>query len=323
MAFNRQLSGFPTSPLAYTGSGPNMALSNRRPGQNDINYPLGFWWVIPVKPTGAASTDPSEEVWVLMSVAQGTGVWKRLRGGGGPNPPTTNSTINRIIFSTPGSFTYTPTSGMTQCYVECVGGGGGTSGLCSTLTTTVLAIMGGAGGGGYCAKLFTSLQIGSSQSLTVGSGGAGGAGPSSGSCSGSTSTPQNPGQAGSASTFGSFLTANGGGNNTIINDSGNQPAGPGVGGTATGGDVNLSGQNGSWFQGGIGLAISGNGGNSGLYGNGGYGITSNGNYLNQTSNNGTGFGGGGSGVMGNNTSSASYNGANGANGVVIITEYLE
>lgn len=237
------------------------------------------------------------------------------------------ASIKKQYFTSSGVQTYTASDGLVQAYVECIGGGGGTSGLCSTSTSSVLALIGGAGGGGYCAKMFTATEIGASQTLTVGAAGTGGAAPDSGSCSGSATFPQNPGTAGGDTSFGAgpFMIAYGGGNNTLVSvpmSSPDQPAGPGVGGLASGGDINIVGQNGAWFLGAFGVAISGNGGNSGLYGNGGFGVTTDGDYDNTTSNDGTGYGGGGSGVMGNNTSSASYSGASGSGGAVIITEYL-
>ena len=335
MAFNRQLSGFPTSPLAYTGSGPNMGLSNRVPGQNDINYPLGFWWIVPVKPTGAASTDPSQEVWVLMSVAQGSAVWKRLRGGG--SGPTVMGPINKIYFSTPGTFTYTPTSGMTQCYVECVGGGGASGSLNSTgwnsgnVGTTTFGF--GGGGGAYSAKLFTATTIGSSQSLTIGAGGV--------SPTGVISNGWNSGGDGGDTLFGSFITAGGGSGSSGLTTSSPSVVGLyGAPGVATGGDININGEYGTVANN-VSIAVdntflqtsTGKGGNSGMnMGTGGaslwYGLAGSGVTIDFSSSgnigSGYGAGAGGANFFGSNfmLGDNAY-GANGTNGLVIITEYLE
>lgn len=98
----------------------------------------------------------------------------------------------------------------------------------------------GGGGGGYSKKLISAATIGASQSVTVGAAGGGN------------------------STFGSILTANGGLNGTVSVS--------GDGGTASGGDINVQGTNGSIGHGGYGYigrighggGLSSTGGNAGI-----------------------------------------------------------
>lgn len=260
-----------SNPLIYTGSTPNMVTFDRRPTvQDGFSWPIGMWWIIPIDDTFTTG-----EVWTLVSKSENINRWKRLRGSGiGPTPM---FLINKIFLTTTGAGTYTPTDGMVQCYVECQGAGSG------SFTT------GGSGGsaGGYCAKLFTDLEIGSSQTYSVGAGGA-------------AST------AGDDTTFGSFLTAHGGTTNFLTGDIY-------VGGTATGGDINIQGGYGS-------SAITqdaplgkmqGQGGSS-VYGIGAPFIYTDGVTNNQTS--GLGYGSGASG--------ATPSGTSGQPGIIIITEYI-
>src|SRR5882672_2910424 len=110
----------------------------------------------------------------VSSVAAASGVssFNTLTGA-----VTTN--VTKQVFSATG--TYTPTSGMAHCIVECMGGGGagggvtGVSGQCNT--------SGGGGGGSYSRAYLTAAAIGASKAVTIGAGGtpvSGGAGGSGG-----------------------------------------------------------------------------------------------------------------------------------------------
>jgi hypothetical protein len=219
-----------------------------------------------------------------------------LSGGSTPPPPSSFQ-INQIVLDTPGSGTYTPTSGMTQCIVECLGGGGGGS---SSVTVPGNIASGGYGGnaGGYCKKLFDAAAIGASQPYVIGAGGVGGANTGSG----------HPGTDGAATTFGTspFLTANGGpgatGSTTL------------VGGLGVGGDLNLQGGTGGFSyvqQPGSppGNYIGGIGGSC-TYGTAAPSFPS----TPVIQGSGYGFGGGGSTYSG-------Y-GGDGGSGLIIITEYI-
>src|ERR1700679_3002133 len=102
--------------------------------------------------------------------------------------------VGRQVFTTSG--TYTPTSGMTYCDIEVCGGGGGAGGTATPIAANG-AISGAGGAGGYSRGIFTASSIGSSQSVTVGTGGAGAA----------TNTT---GATGVTSSVGSLISATGG-----------------------------------------------------------------------------------------------------------------
>jgi hypothetical protein len=218
-------------------------------------------------------------------MANSIGTWKRLKGASAPSD---SVVINTQYFTTPGSFTYTPTAGMIQCIVECVGGGGGGGALGGET---------GGGGGAYCKKLFDAATIGASQPLVVGSGGIG--------YIYSTSTPSTDG---TITTFGTgpILSAGPG-----IAGAGGFPSG-GLGGTATGGDINIDGQISPVIFNGTSPTTSGMGGNSGLYGNGGTLAVS----ALSLNGNATGYGAGGGAT--NDAADA----GNGTGGIIIITEYI-
>lgn len=133
-----------------------------------------------------------------------------------------------------GSGTYTTPSKVRAIYVECVGGGGGGGGVDGSGTSTA-GVSRSGGGGAYCAKLITSPVA--TYTYAVGAGGSAGA------------AGDNDGTAGSATTFtgtGTSLSA-GGGNQGLghVGVSGYSQSTPGGnGGTATGGDINLSGNRG-------------------------------------------------------------------------------
>ncbi len=85
-----------------------------------------------------------------------------------------------------GNGTYTPTTGMLYCVIECVGGGGGGGAAVGTVGDN----FGGGGGasGGYARLTASAATIGASKVVTVGAGGAGGvAGTNNGSVGSDTS----------------------------------------------------------------------------------------------------------------------------------------
>lgn len=88
------------------------------------------------------------------------------------------SRTRATLYSTPGTYTYTPSTGAVATRVIMVGGGGGGGGgLINTAYTGISGTLGGAGGGGaaYVDKTFRTSDLGSSVSFVVGAGGAGGA----------------------------------------------------------------------------------------------------------------------------------------------------
>ena len=345
MSTRRQLPGkiSGTNPLIYTGSTPNVFIETRRPTTKDyIGYEIGTQWIIPKKAADAPASAPSQEFWFLVSKSNNMGIWKRLRGGGSP---ASTLSVNIRVFDTPGSGTYIPTEGMTECIVECQGGGSGASsastdgasnsfagysgssgGYCKRFFTAieggaplVIPSGGNAGaGGGYCKKIFTAFQIGASQAYVIGSGGVPGL------------TGSRNGGNGSVTTFGSpiLLTANGGNGGMFDFDPAGSP-----GGISSGGDINIEGQRGSAYYN-YSISVSpgvnnnlvkgGMGGNSFL-GIGGAELSA--NFLDTISpftisgDSGTGYGSGaGGGIV---TTNLAINGTQGSDGAIIITEYIE
>lgn len=215
---------------------------------------------------------------------------------------TSGRLLNVQIFSTVGSFTYTPTAGTTSVVSEAQGGGGGGGGTAAT-GAGQLAVAAGGNGGAYGKSRITSGFSG--VTVTVGAGGTGGA---VGAAGGS----------GGASSFGALITAPGGAG-----------GGAGVAAAPPGGTVpptnsavasgasifNASSQTG---QLGISLsasfALSGAGGGSpfgagpsGTQSPGGGGVAGN-------------FGCGGAGAL-SGASASGNGGGTGAKGVVVIWEY--
>ena len=85
-----------------------------------------------------------------------------------------------------GSGTYTPTTGMSYCIIECVGGGGGGGGAAGGSGSAQVG--GSGGGGGYARKYATAADIGASKAVTIGAAGAAGtAGNNAGGNGGDTS----------------------------------------------------------------------------------------------------------------------------------------
>ena len=120
------------------------------------------------------------------------------------------------------SGTYTPTPGARVAIVEVWGGGGGGAGRYAG------GWMYGGGGGGYARKLYPNPTT---HTVTVGAGGT--AGPVA------DDPPYGDGGSGGATSFGSIVSATGG--------SGGRHDDSGNGGSGTGGDLNFTGQKGSWM----------------------------------------------------------------------------
>jgi hypothetical protein len=183
--------------------------------------------------------------------------------------------------------TWTKPSGLKYAIVEVQGAGaagGGNSGNSGSY---------GGGGGAYSKKMIAAATLGTTETVHVGPGGVG--------------IVANDSDifAGAISKFGSHLTAPGGSSPT--------------GGTASGGDINISGQNGN--PGGSQASTnvnfpSGFGGDSFL-GRGGAGVPSG---TDAAGNPGKGYGSGGSGASGDGSPN-SLAGGDGAPGIIIVTEY--
>lgn len=222
--------------------------------------------------------------------------------------------IHTQVFSGGGSTvtgTYTPTTGMLYCQVECVAGGGGGGGTVGG--TLTMSASGGGGGGQHGIVTLTAAQIGASQGYVIGAAGAGGAaGNNAGTAGGITSLgvliSLNPGSGGTAGAASASTTVAAGGSG-------------GFGGTIpTGGTMNAGATGTSGFCIASGIIQAGNGGNSTL-GGGGVGAclvtTATGTYA---AIGGRGVGSGGSGAVSNKNASDVAGGA-GTPGYMVITEY--
>lgn len=212
--------------------------------------------------------------------------------------------VRRQVFSTPGSYTYTPDPNMMFADVQIAGGGGGGGGAYNGANSAAAGSGGGAGA--TACKLLSAAVIGASRSVTIGAGGAGG------------TVSGGNGANGGTTSFGTLLSAPGGiGGVWTAGSWFTLPGGEG-GAAASGGDVNEAGGGGG-VCGGIyssGIASFGWGGQGGSNRFGGGGLAGgNGN----PGGNGGGWGAGGGGAGGGQYVSAA--GGNGNGGVVIVTEY--
>jgi len=199
------------------------------------------------------------------------------------------------VFDSAGSHTWTKPAGINLIKVYVTGGGGGGGG-----GTTNYNVGGGGGAGGTAIKIIDVSSV-SSVSVTVGNLGSGGGASSIGGT-------------GTSSSFGSYCTANGGAGGFYA-DSQNQPN-YSIGGTCTGGDINIVGGCGE-HHGAHNTGDSSGGGHGGSSYWGGGGSSS--NYWTGTGPKGgntIAYGAGGGGGTHNNVG-----GAGGRAGIVIVEEY--
>jgi hypothetical protein len=146
--------------------------------------------------------------------------------------------INFLSFTSSG--TWTVPSNVYKAKITLIGGGGGGS------TGGAPYPSGGGGAGGALIKV-TPVTPGQVLTITIGNGGA----------------INSNGGASTVTGTGISLTANGGGGGASSSSA--NPGFPGVGGTASGGDLNYSGSNGA-YSGGLYSAVGGFGGSAALIG---------------------------------------------------------
>jgi hypothetical protein len=181
--------------------------------------------------SGSAGTIPYQSAaGTTAMLAVGTsGQVLTSNGAAAPTWAAAGGGANLQEFSSSG--TWTKPSGATFVLVEAFGGGGG--GGSGRLPPTNDPAGGGAGGGGsgYNYKLFKASDLASTVTITIGAGGAGGAAKA-------TEGNGNNGSNGGNSTFGSHLTAYGGGlgvgGKYVTNGNVNGGAGGGTTGAASG-----------------------------------------------------------------------------------------
>lgn len=207
--------------------------------------------------------------------------------------------------------TYTPTSGMVYCVIECVGGGGG--GGTAAIVSGQYSAGSGGGGGEYAMGTFSAATIGASQSVTIGSGGASATG-------------------GGDTSVGALISAKGASAGTDAVSTTNGTAkgyAGGAGGTGgAGGSLRFAGGDGgsSWtfsVGGQVDQAESGYGGSSrfsqSVKGTPVFDGTANQATVGTAA---TGYGGGGAGGLNYGNEASSTAGGAGSAGIVIVTEYV-
>ena len=214
--------------------------------------------------------------------------------------------------------TYTPVSNVLSAIVIATGAGGGGGG--SDSDGSGAAGGSGGGAGGTAIRAYTKAELGASVTYSIGTRGSGGSnGGGNGTAGGNTTfTPAGTGTALNA-VGGALGTGNNGAND-------NTRTAGGLGGTSTGGQLNIDGGDGidgitasSGSTGGVPTAIGGSGGAS-FWGGGGSGSAV------PTASAGVagvgarayGAGGGGSATSDNTTGAI---GGTGANGVIFILEF--
>lgn len=212
------------------------------------------------------------------------------------------SVKNQVFFA---SGTYTPTTGMLYCIVQCLGGGGAGGGAVATGAGAV-STAGGGGAGEYAVKVFSASTIGASQTVTIGAAGTANSGATGG----------NGGQ----TAFGALISANGGNGGTSSGSSTSATSAGGSGGSGSGAGADYDAP-GAAGQPGIAavaalITFSGQGANS-LLGAGGQPNL----FGSSAGNAGSGHGAGGSGGL-NQASQAANLGGVGSIGAIIVTEYI-
>lgn len=212
------------------------------------------------------------------------------------------SSIRIAVVEITASGTYDKPPGLVAAFVRGAGGGAGSGGTGATGVGEA-AISNGGSGAGYAEKLILADDLSASETVTIGAFGAGAV------------AGNNVGSVGGQTSFGAHFTCNGGlGGLGGPTTSGNTISEGMVGGTATGGDINIGGE-----PSGDKSALSGNRASISKGGSTPLGTGGKPN-VNGVGDDGTGYGSGGGGSS-SGASSAALAGADGAPGVIIITEF--
>lgn len=202
---------------------------------------------------------------------------------------------------------YVKPANLKYVIVELVGGGGAGGGASAT-SSSQASVGAGGSAGGYSRKKILASDLFATETVTIGAGGTGGT--SSGNDGGSTS-------------FGSHLSATGGGGSYGGGTLSAQAWGPLAAGMGIGGDFNLQGGPGGFgttIGSGSERSISGNGGAS-YFGGGGRGSNGTGSNDTYQGDDAMNYGSGGSGAKNSGTQTAKR-GGRGKSGIVIVYEYF-
>jgi hypothetical protein len=266
--------------------------------------------------TGSSLADPNANA--VLGWNDTAGVVRFFTAGTGISINATSNTISSTVTASGGlirapqvltsGVSYTTPAGCNSIYIEAVGGGGGGGGSdCNSSDAADNAGGAGGGGGAYAAKYFT-VTPSTSYTYAIGAGGSGG------------STTGGNGTAGGDTTFtvsATTVTAGGGGLGVGSTNTGISSLTGGNGGTATNGDMNVTGNGGApgTRSDGSTPPMSLNGGNGGASFFGGAGKGGG------TANaGGTGTSGGGGGG-GHADSVLGYSGGAGGAGIIRIWEF--
>lgn len=211
----------------------------------------------------------------------------------------------RFLYTSSGTHTFTP--GCRYFEVEVIGAGGGAGG-----TNQTSGAGAGGGAGGYSTGTYLRPITMVSGTVAIGASGSGGGIDGS-----------NGGAGGNSSWADGVrtLVGNGGGGGTG-DTTGTSFKQPGAGGTATGGQINITGGTGGWASPGFSAGTAcwnGGGGMPAAYGAADVGFVLNAGFTNGLA--GKGFGAGGQGP---NRASVGVTGSGGAGapGLVVVTEYF-
>ena len=201
------------------------------------------------------------------------------------------------------SGTYTPTAGMGNCVIQCIGGGGAGGG---TPSTSASLTGGGGGAGGFSQSYVSAATIGASQTVTIGAGGTG--------------ASNSVGGNGGDTSVGAIVIAKAGTGGAVGASPATASLG-GAGGIVGTGDVTLPGSPGLFgISTSAAATVSGNGGNS-YFAGGALGVAP--GAVSSTAGTAavanSGAGGSGSAITGG--SAAARAGGNGGTGLVVIYEY--
>lgn len=311
-------SGFPSGVNLATTTISNATYNGYSVGEFTVNFSSEIsitsgstYWIIVSSSTSDTANHPNIGVNSSGGYANGFVKYKNITDGwvsiSGYDLyfKTVQGTIGQIAsgittilkYTSPGTYTFTKPTGVKKIFIQLWGAGGSGAVTAGGGTTGI-----GGGGGGYVEALVEPSSVSSSTTITIGTGGA--SVTSSGTGIG--------GNAGGNSSFGSLLSANGGGGGILAGgtNGGTNSIADAVRYGGNGGGQGLSGSN-SVFAGGGGGSGTGTGGTSVFAGNGGAGAVSG------TASDGS-YPGGGGGSVASNVAGTS---GKGANGQAIITVF--
>jgi hypothetical protein len=258
--------------------------------------------------------DPADLTAIVQNVADD--IEDELRTGG-------YRLLGRIVYTSDDTFEKSDFPGLRAIDVQVQAPGHGAGGAGDHNAVGQITVAGGGGAGNYARSTLTADQLGTAESVTIGSPGQGGA------------SRDNPGTMGGAAQFGSLVVAATGGTGGEGGQRGDEyrvSFGGSVNATAIGncvGDIIVPGAQGGAGHGfgsgtsGGSYVVAGAGAQS-LFGTGGFAYVTRSNNDGSNGNAGRGFGAGGSGAcaIGSGWSGVNLAGGDGAPGIVIVKLYV-